>query len=69
MFQLVDDLGVGKSKADPVDLRKLNDLVDNEVVKNTKINILKTKVNKLDKKTPNFYINGLVTATVPNGQI
>ena len=69
MFQLVDDLGVGKSKTDPVDLRKLSDLVDNEVVKNTKINILKTKVNKLDKKTPNFYINGLVTATVPNGQI
>ena len=32
-----------------VDLKKLSDVVDNEVVKNTKINTLKTKVNNLEK--------------------
>ena len=35
-----------------MDLKKLNDLVDNEVDKNTKFNTLKTKVNNLEKKTP-----------------
>ena len=39
-------------KTVPVDLKKLSDVVDNEVVKNTKFNILKTKANKLEKKTP-----------------
>ena len=33
-------------------LKKLSDLVDNEVVKNTKFNTLKTKVNNLDEKIP-----------------
>ena len=46
----VDDLDIGKLKTVPVDLEKLNDVADNEVVKNTKFNTLKTKVNKLDKK-------------------
>ena len=36
----------------PVDLKKLSDLVDSQVVKNTKFNTLKTKVNKRNKKTP-----------------
>ena len=36
----------------PVDLKKLSDVVDNEVVKNTKINTLKTKVNSLEKEVP-----------------
>ena len=31
---------------------KLSDVVDNEVVKNTKFNQLKTKVNNLEKKIP-----------------
>ena len=31
-------------------LQKLSDVVDNEVGKNTKFNILKTKVNNLEKK-------------------
>ena len=48
----VDDLGVGKLKTVPGDLKKLSDIVDNEVVKNTKFNTLKTKVNNLEKKIP-----------------
>ena len=40
----VDDLNVGKCS---VDLKKVTDVVDNEVVKNTKLNRLKTKVNSL----------------------
>ena len=43
----VDDLYVGKLKAVPVDLKKLSDVVANEVVKNTKSNTLKTKVNNI----------------------
>ena len=45
-----DDLDFGKLKASLVDLKKLIDVVDNEVVKNTKFNTLKTKVNSLEKK-------------------
>ena len=48
----VDDLNVGKLKAVPVDLKKLSDVVDNEVAKNTKFNTLKTKVNNLENKIP-----------------
>ena len=48
----VDDLDVSKSKTVSVDLKKISNLVDNEVVKNTKLNTLKTKVNNLDKKIP-----------------
>ena len=33
-------------------MHKLNDVVDNEVVKNTKFNTLKTKVNDLENKIP-----------------
>ena len=39
-------------KSIPVDLKKLSDVVANEVVKDTKFNTLKTKVNSLEKKTP-----------------
>ena len=46
----VDDLDVGKLKAVPVNLKKLIDVVVNEVVKNVKFNTLKTQVNNLDKK-------------------
>ena len=48
----VDDLDVGKLKTIPVDLKKLSDVVDNEIIKNTKFNTLKTKVNNLGKKIP-----------------
>ena len=48
----VDDLDIGKLKVFPVDLKKISDVVDNEVVKNTKFNTLKTKVNNLEKKIP-----------------
>ena len=53
----VDNLDVGKLKTVPVDLKKLG----NEVVKNTKSNTLKTKVNNFEKKIPDattfIYIN------------
>ena len=35
-----------------MELKKLSDVADNEFVKNTKFNTLKTKVNNLDKKIP-----------------
>ena len=46
----VDDLDVGNLKTVPIDLKNLSDVVDNNVVKNTKSNTLKTKVNSLEKK-------------------
>ena len=46
----VDDLDVGKLKTVPIDLEKLSDIEDNEVVQNTKLNTLKIKVNKVDKE-------------------
>ena len=47
-----DDLDVGKLKTVPVDSKKLTDVVDDEVIKDTKFNTLKTKVNNLEKKFP-----------------
>ena len=41
----VNDLNVGKLKTVPIYLKKMIDVVDNEAVKNTKFNTLKTKVN------------------------
>ena len=41
----VVNLDVGKLKTVPVNLKKLSDAVENEVVKNTKFNTLNTKVN------------------------
>ena len=38
------------SKTVPVNLKKLINVVDNDVDKNRKFNTLKTKVNKLDKR-------------------
>ena len=46
----VDNLDVGKLKTVSLDLKKLCDIVNNEVAKSTKFNTLKTKVNKLDQK-------------------
>ena len=69
MFQLVlnnlktkvDDLDVDKLNTVLIALKKLSDVVDNEVVKNTKFNTLRTKVNERDKKTHDattlFHIN------------
>ena len=48
----VDDLDPGQLKTAPVDLKELSDVVDNEVIKNTKFKTLKTKVNNLEKKIP-----------------
>ena len=39
-------------KTFPPDMKKLSDLVYNEVVKNSKFSSLETKVNKLDNKIP-----------------
>ena len=47
----VDDLDAGKLKTVPVDLKKLSDIVHNEVVKNIKFDTLKTKVNNLEKNS------------------
>ena len=47
-----NDLCVSKMKIVTADLKKLSDLVDSQVVKNTKFNTLKTKVNKRNKKIP-----------------
>ena len=46
----VGDLDVGKLKTVSIDLKKLSDVVDNEVAKNKKFNTLKTKVNNLENK-------------------
>ena len=40
----MDDLDVGQLKTVPLGLKKLSDVVDNEVVKNTKFNTLKTNI-------------------------
>ena len=52
MLKYVDDLNHGKLKLFPVDLEKLSDVLDNEVIKYTKFNTLKTKENNLGKKIP-----------------
>ena len=59
MFQIVwiiftknNGAGVDKLKAVRIDLDKLSDVVDNQVVKNTKFNTLKTKVINLEHKIP-----------------
>ena len=48
----VNGLDAGKLKTTPVDLKKLSDVVDNELAKNTKFNKLKRKLNSLEKKIP-----------------
>ena len=52
IFEKVDYLDVGKLKAVLIDFIKLGDVVDNEVVNNTKFNTLERKVNNLDKTIP-----------------
>ena len=46
----VNNSDVAKLKLVPVDLKKIINVVDSEVVKNTKFNSPKTKVNSLEKK-------------------
>ena len=48
----IADLDVSKLKAVPIDFKKLSDIVDNNVVMNTKFKTLKTKINSLEKKIP-----------------
>ena len=48
----IADLDVSKLKAVSIDFKKLSDIVDNNVVMNTKFNTLKTKINSLEKKIP-----------------
>ena len=56
-----DDIDVGKLKTVLVDMKKLSDVVDNVIVKNTKFNTLKRKVNSLEEKISDatilIYIN------------
>ena len=47
-----DGLGVAKLKPILIDLKKLSDVVTKEIVKNARINTLKTNVNVLEKKIP-----------------
>ena len=49
----VDDLHIRKLKIVPIDLKKVSDTVDNEVVKNSKLNRPKTKVEKTDASLEN----------------
>ena len=46
------DLDVDKLKTAPVNLKKLNDEVSKEVVKNTKFNELYTRVNNIENEIP-----------------
>ena len=46
----VDDLDVGNLKK--YSLKKLSDIMNKEIVKNTKSNKLNAKVNNLEKKIP-----------------
>ena len=48
----IDDLNVDKLKNVPVGLKKLSDVVVNEVVQNTNFNTRNTKVNNLENKIP-----------------
>ena len=45
-----------KLKTVPIDLKKLSDLVDEKVVKNTKCDLLNTKVNNFEKITTNLIL-------------
>ena len=58
----VDDLDVVKLKTIHLDLVKVNDAVDEQVVKDKKINTLKTKVILLEKKywCNYFHLNKLI---------
>ena len=47
-------------KTVPVDLTKLSDIVDNAVVKNTKFNTLKTKVNRIEMKIPDAATSSII---------
>ena len=53
----VDDLDIGKLKSFLVDLKKISDIIDKKVDKNTKFNTMKTKVNALEKNVPDGYSN------------
>ena len=46
---IADDLDADKLKTVPIDLKKLSNVVKNEVVRNKKIFTLKIKVNNLEK--------------------
>ena len=46
----LDDLDVGKLKAVPIEVKKLNDAVHKKVPKNTRFNKLNTKVNNSENK-------------------
>ena len=52
----VDVSDFGKLNTVSVDMKKISDVVDNDVVKNTKCSTLKTKVNNLENKIPHATI-------------
>ena len=50
-FKKINELDVGEIKTVPIDLKRLSDVMNKEIVKNTKFDALNTKVNTLDKKS------------------
>ena len=48
----VDDLDFGKWRTVFLDLKKISDVEDNGVIKNTTFNTLKTRINNLEKESP-----------------
>ena len=48
----VDKLDIKKLANFPTSFNNLSDVVDNKVIKNTKLNTLKTQMNNSEKKTP-----------------
>ena len=53
----VDDLDIDKLNIVPVDLKKLSDVMSEEVVKKTVYSKLNTKVNYSENKTTLIYMN------------
>ena len=49
-LKTINDLDVVKLKTVPIDLKQISNIVYNDVVKITKFNALKTRVNNLDKR-------------------
>ena len=64
----VENLDAYKLKTVSIDLKKLSDVVDNEVIKNTKFNALKTKVNKVEKTIPDATTLILINQSNTNKQ-
>ena len=52
----VDDLDVNMLKTVPLDLKKIGNVVNKKVVKNTKFNKLNMNANNSERKIPNGFV-------------